>query len=142
MPNRQFTPQSYHSRRKRRRAERTETKRAKLPSGFRLLTDSYRLVANHWEVFGGILLLYGLLNLMLVGGLKGIGDLQNLKDSLNSIASGQANQWSTGLALFTFLVANGTGTTASGLASAYQAVALLIVSLALIWSCRQLYAGQ
>jgi hypothetical protein len=139
---RTITPDSYKSKRLKRKAGRLETRKTKLPNGFKLLGQAWKLITAHWEVFGGILLIYGLLNLLLIGGINGGGDLQNIKGSLGDVFTGQFSKLSTGFTLFTFLVTTGTGTVASGWASAYQTVLLIIISLVLIWVCRQLYAGH
>lgn len=140
--SRQLTPDSFKSKRLRRKAVRQEIRRTKLPNAFRLFGQACSLLARHWEVFGGILLIYGLLNLLLIGGVNGGGDLQATKDSLGAVFTGQFSQLSTGLTLFTFLVATGTGTTASGVTGAYQTMLLVLISLILIWALRQVYAGQ
>ena len=142
LSGRRFTPMSYRSRRKRLKAERQETRRVPVPSAFKLFMNSMRLLAGHWEVFGGLLAIFAILNLLLVGGLTGASELQGAKDNLDNTANGPFSKLSTGLNLFTFLVASGTGTTAAGVANAYQILALIVISLAIIWACRQLYAGK
>lgn len=139
---RKLTPDSYKSKRLKRKAGRTAIRKTKLPNGFKLLHQAGKLIVNHWEVFGGILLIYGLLNFILIGGVNGGSDLQNVKGSLGDVFTGQFSKLSTGLTLFTFLVTTGTGTMAGGVASAYQTILLIIISLVLIWVCRQLYAGH
>lgn len=99
------------------------------------------MLRNHWEVFGGIVLIYAILNIVLVGGISGSGELQQMKDNIGSVFTGQANAFNTGLTLFGFLVVSGTGV-ASGVASAYQTLVLIIISLAIVWALRQLYAGN
>lgn len=140
--SRQLTPDSYSSKRLRRKALRTETRKTKLPNAFRILRQAGGIFFKHWEVFGGVLLIYALLNIVLIGGINGGGDLQAIKDGLGEVFTGQLGKLSTGLTLFTFLVTTGTGTTASGVASAYQTMLLVMVSLVLIWVFRQLYAGH
>jgi hypothetical protein len=139
---RKITPDSYKSKRLKRKAGRAEVRKTKLPNAFKLFRQSGKLIIDHWEVFGGVLLIYGLLNFVLIGGANGGSDLQSIKDSLGDVFTGQFSKLSTGLTLFTFLVTTGTGTTASGVTSAYQTILLIIVSLVLIWVCRQLYAGH
>lgn len=137
-----ITPDSFKSKRLKRKAGRKEVRKTTMASAFKLLRQSVRLMTDHWELFGGILLIYGLLNLIMIGGINGGSDLQNIKDSLGDVFTGQFSKLSTGLTLFTFLVTSGTGTTASGVASAYQSMLLIMVSLVVIWVCRQLYAGH
>lgn len=123
-------------------ATRKVVRRHTIPRSYRLFMQACGLMWRHWEVFGGILLIYGLLNFLLIGGLSGASDLQNAKDAIGNAFTGQFGQLTTGLTLFTFLIASGTGTAASGVASAYQTILLVTVSLALIWALRQLYAGN
>ena len=125
-----------------RKAGRAEARKSKLPSSFKLFFQASKLMTDHWEVFGGTLLIYAILNFMLIGGVNGGNDLQTVKDSLGNVFTGQFSKLSTGLTLFTFLVTTGTGTTSGGIASAYQTVLLIIISLVLVWVCRQLYAGH
>jgi hypothetical protein len=129
-------------RRVERKAGRAEARKLKLPNSFKLFFQAGKLITDHWEVFGGVLLIYALLNFILIGGINGGSDLQTVKKSLGDVFTGQFGKLSTGLTLFTFLVTSGTGTTSGGVASAYQTVLLIIISLVLIWVCRQLYAGH
>lgn len=94
----------------------------------------------HWEIFGGILLVYILINLLLVGGVGATtGDLQSVKSSLGDVFTGHFSEVTTGFTLFAFLVSS-SGGTAGGVASAYQTVLILVTSLAVIWSLRQVYS--
>jgi len=138
---RKFIPDSFRSGRLRRKATRQEVRQSKLPNAFKLFGQSVTIMTRHWEVFGGLLLIYALFNLILIGGISGGSDLQAIKDSLGGFFGGKFGQVTTGLTLFGFLVTSGTGTTASGVASAYQTILLILTSLALIWSLRQLYGG-
>lgn len=112
----------------------------KLPNAYRLFIQACKVPARHWELFGGILLVYAVINVLMIGGLAGSTDLQALKDGLNEAFTGQYAKLTTGLALFGFLITDGPGTAASGVASAYQTFSLLLISLAVIWALRQVYA--
>lgn len=114
----------------------------KLPAAFRLFAQACTMPARHWEIFGGILLIYAVLNIVLIGGLVGSDELVALKDVLADTFTGQFGSVTTGLALFGFLITEGSGSVASGVASAYQTMLLLLISLALIWALRQVYAGH
>ncbi len=137
---RRFTTASYRSRRKRRQAERVIA-RTKVTNSFILFGRALKMLRNHWEIFGGIVLIYTIINIVLVGGFSGSADLQQTKDSLADVFTGQFSKLSAGLSLFGFLVASGTGV-ASGVASAYQTILVVIVSLAIVWALRQLYANN
>ncbi len=137
---RRFTPASYRSRRKRRKAEKGIS-RTPVTNSFVIFGRAIKMLRNHWEVFGGIVLVYAIINIVLVGGISGSAELQQMKDSIGSVFTGQANALNTGLTLFGFLVVSGTGV-ASGVASAYQTLLLVIISLSIVWALRQLYAGN
>lgn len=117
-------------------------KQRKLPNAYRLFIQACQVPVRHWEIFGGILLLYAAVNALLIGGLTGGTDLEALKTGLNEAFTGQFAKLTTGLALFGFLITDGPSNAASGVASAYQTFSLLLISLALIWALRQVYAGH
>jgi hypothetical protein len=137
---RRFTPASYGSRFKRRRAERNVA-RTKTPNSFIIFGRSVKMLRNHWEVFGGIALIYIILNTILVGGLLGSNELQQQKESLADFFTGQFSKLGTGLTLFSFLVTSNSGL-AGGISGTFQTVLLLLTSLAVVWSLRQFYAGN
>jgi hypothetical protein len=112
----------------------------KLPGSFALLRQSMGLLRRHWRVFGGILLVYGLLNLLLVRGFGGSLDLQQLKISLQEIGD-DAGQLATGFTLFGLLLGSG-GESGEPDAGIYQSTLLVLVSLALVWTLRQVMAGK
>lgn len=114
----------------------------KLPSSFKLFAQACRLPARHWEIFGGIMLLFTILNVIMIGGFSQADDLQNLKAALNDVFSGNLGKLATGFTLFGSLIGDGTGTAANGAAQAYQSMLLVVFSLALIWALRQVYAEQ
>jgi hypothetical protein len=109
----------------------------KTAGAFTLLGRSLSLMAHHWKLFGGILLAYGVLNFVVLQGLRAAsGDLSGLKAALE----GDVNRLTEGLTLFTYLIGT-SGASVSPTAGAYQFMLATIVSLALIWSLRQVYAG-
>jgi len=108
--------------------------RPKLASVIGLTKATYRLLLKDWKLILGIALWYGVLNLVLVRGLNGglnVAELQAQFGSLNSIASA--------LGIFSLLVSSSNNGAATD-ASAYQTILIVITSLALIWSFRQLLA--
>lgn len=114
-------------------------KRPKLPHAWRLFGRACRVLGRHWKLFGGILLVYALLNVVLVGGFSS-GDLGTVKSTYNQIFTGHFSGLATGLALFAVL-ANSAGSAAGSAAGAYQTSLLVVFSLVLIWALRQVY-GQ
>jgi hypothetical protein len=60
----------------------------KIPKARVLFMSTLRLLQKDWVLFGGIVLLYGLLNLVLVRGLTGSSDLGSLKSTLDGAFHG------------------------------------------------------
>lgn len=113
----------------------------RLASPVVLLRRAVRLPWQYWEIFGGIMLLYAVITIILLGGVGAIGgSLTDLKSSLTDTFTGRFSGLSTGFTMFAFLVSSGTGK-ASGIASAYQTMLLIVITLVLVWSFRQAYAG-
>jgi hypothetical protein len=116
--------------------------RKPVASGFKLFKQALGTLKNSWKLFAGILAVYGILNVILVGGLSNNTDLPLLKDALNQVFTGNLGSFSTGLTLFTVLVGSlGSGGT-TAVASAYQTILLLVISVILIWALRQVYASH
>lgn len=114
-------------------------KRTPVPNAFRLLGRCLKLLGRHWKLFGGMLLVYGLLNLVLVHGLAASSNLSNLKTTLDQLFHGSTGKVSAGFTLFVYLLGS-SGSSASPAAGVYEALLAVLVSLALIWSLRQIYA--
>jgi hypothetical protein len=100
-----------------------------------IMYRAIKLLLTNWKLFGGIMSIYLILELILVQGLSLItsggtlGQTKQLLDGVTNIAS-------TSASLFLLLVGNGTGNSSS---SAYQFFLLLMISLVLIWALRQRY---
>lgn len=92
-------------------------------------------------LFGGIVIIYGILNLVLVRSLSGSNSLTSLKGALDGIFHGVAGKIFGSTVSFTYLLAtSGSGnTTTSGV---YQAILLISCSLAFIWALRQVVAKK
>ncbi len=110
----------------------------KLPSAWSIFRKSMALIWKQWRLFVGITAVYSIVSLVLIGGLSSV-NVADLKSQVNEILSSQANSLWSNLVIFTYM-ANRSGLVAAGTASAYQTVALLVTSLALIWLIRQVYA--
>jgi hypothetical protein len=114
--------------------------RSKLSPAYKLFVQACRLLIRHRKLFGGILLVYAILDIVLVGG-AGATNLESTKSSLTNVAQGHISKLSTGLSLFSFLISSSSS--ASGAAAgAYQTMWLLLVSVVIIWALRQVYAGH
>lgn len=116
--------------------------RSKLPNVFRLTRKTYELLIINWKLLLGIVVVYGILNILLVRGFNGGIDVQELKSELSQLFSSGWGNLASGLTVFALLVSSSNTASASETASAYQGFLLLIVSLALVWVFRQLLADR
>ncbi len=113
----------------------------KLTGSFKLLKSSITLLSKKWRLFGGIVLVYLFLTVVLVKGFGVSSDIGQLKETVLGLFGGNTGQLVTGLTLFGVLLSN-ANSTASEVAGAYQSMLLIVVSLALIWSLRQSLAEK
>jgi len=113
----------------------------KLPGAFKLFKGSLRVVFSQKKLFFGIVTVYLLLTLVFVKGFGISSNLSELKSSLQGVFSGGSGSLLTGAALFSYLIGH-SGNASSDVASAYQTILLIVVSLAIIWSLRQVYADK
>lgn len=112
-----------------------------LTGSFTLFGRSVRHLLAHRKVFLSITLVYLLLTVVLVKGFGVSADVPELKSILEEAVGGEASGLLTGFTLYGVLV-GGVGTAASEAAGAYQAMILIVISLALIWALRQTLAGE
>jgi hypothetical protein len=123
---------------KKRRQRIAETERPqyqRLPNVIQLTKSAFALLAMNRNLILGIALWYGLLNLLLVRGFGGGVDIAELKAQFS-----QSSGIASGFSIFGQLVSSSSSNTASEAAGAYQTFLVLITSLALVWSFRQLLA--
>lgn len=99
----------------------------KLSSGWKLFRGSLVILKQNWRLFGGILLVYGLLTIVFVSGLA--SNAEPGADSSNSFST-----------FGSLIGTSGQGSSQSS--SVYQMILLVVTSLALIWSLRQLSDGE
>jgi hypothetical protein len=137
---RQLTLESFRKRRTRRKLERRES-RPHITNVYVILGRSLLLIRDHWEIYGGLALIYAFLNTLLLGSFTDQAQLSQMKQDMNDAHPGQLSNVATGLSLFSSLLSAGSGA-AGGAQLAYQSVLLLLISLALIWALRQFYAGN
>lgn len=109
---------------------------AKMPGAFKLFYATLKMLAKNWKLFGGLAILYGLFNILLVQGLSGA------LSSSQGIETNKADSWSqflNGIMIFTSMAGSHVNSEA---ASAYQFFLTLVFSLAFIWAIRELFAGS
>lgn len=111
-----------------------------IPSAWALFKGTLAMFKKYWKLFVGIAAVYAFLNLMLVSGFSAV-NLTEAKKSFGDVVSGEINQAATGLSLFVYLLGN-SNTTTTPTAGVYQIVLGIVVSLAVIWTLRQVYAGN
>lgn len=110
----------------------------KIPGSFRLTADAFIILGEYWRVLGGITLVYLLINLFLASGLSTFSTaLSGVEDKVN-LADEEQGKLTTAFDSFAGLL-SGSGTDSG---SALQSVMLVIASLVIIWSLRQLLAGK
>lgn len=103
-----------------------------LPSSSSILKQSFQLMWQNKVVFGGVLLVYALLQILLVQGVltSNFSDLRSVfEDSFGGLGGS--------LATLSYMVTN-IGQASSAEAGVYQSILYLIASLAIIWTIRQL----
>jgi len=111
-----------------------------LPSSFKVLWRSLEILREHWDLFLGILVIYGVVNIILVKGFATGLDLSSIKSAVSGTFHGHLKDLGTSTALFVYLL-GGTGNSSNAAAGAYQSFLIIVTSLTLIWAMRQVYAG-
>lgn len=110
-----------------------------LPKARTLFAKSLGQLWRYKILFGSIIFIYGLLNLLFVRGLAGSTDLTNIKDTLDSVLHGVGGKLASSFTTFAYLLStSGSGNTATS--GVYQVILLLVCSLAFIWALRQVTA--
>ncbi|MDB5176298.1 MAG: conserved rane protein of unknown function [Candidatus Saccharibacteria bacterium] len=112
----------------------------RLPNVYRLSRSSISLLNQHRRLFISVVLVYGVASLLLSQSL-GTSDVGSLKDQLNQIFTGNFGQLASSFLVFVSLVSS-AGNGSSQVASAYQIILTVIVSLAVIWALRQVVADS
>jgi hypothetical protein len=130
----------YKSFRLQKRIKPEVIQRKPMLSARKIFVQSYKILFKNWKLFGGILLIYLVLNIILIGGLNG-GDLQNMKNSVSDLFTGSAGKISGGFALFAVLLTSANSGN-GGDGSTYQALLLFVVCLATVWALRQRHADH
>ena len=131
--NRQFKAPQYKSFRLH---KRIKVPGGKLPSIWSIMRQAKAQLFIQKRLFLGITVVYGLLILLFVRGLSGGLNAYELKENLNVLFEGQGGVWASSAAVFGVLLGSASATQGE-LASLYQTIILVLVSLAYIWALRQ-----
>lgn len=108
----------------------------KLPNVIDLTKTTWKLLQANRQVFIGLIIIYGLLSLLLVG-LASNANIDNLK---TQISQSFPSRLSSGLTVFVSLLGS-SGNSSGSSAGDYQFFLGLTASLAIIWALRQVSAG-
>lgn len=123
-----------------RMTKRIKSPQPKLPSIWHLCKRAVQQLIVQPRLFLGITIVYGVLTLLFVRGLSGGLNAAELKKNLDIAIDGGNAGVSGGLAVFGVLLGSASATNGD-LASLYQTMILVLVSLALIWALRQTQAN-
>lgn len=120
--------------------KRVKHETGELPSIYQISKKTIRLIRSRWRLFGGMVLIYVLLNAMIVGGLSLGGNIQDLKDQAQ--LDGQNSTFSNSLSVFGSLVSGGSSASSNPSGGTYQFILIVIFSLAFMWALRQVQANE
>ena len=113
-----------------------------LPSAWRISKKTVLLLWDHRWLFLGLVVVYGLLDILLVRGFSGGVNVNSLKHQLAQSQGNHANGVGLSLAVFLNLLTNSGSSSTNTSSSAYQLFLGLIISLATIWMLRQVTAAE
>jgi hypothetical protein len=113
----------------------------KLVSAFQITKDTAKILWNNKKLFGVITLIYGIAYLILVQALSTPTNTSSLRNEFSGVFHGHFSHLFSGLSTFAFLIGS-SADSSSPSGSAYQVFIILIVSLVVIWTFRQLHAGS
>jgi hypothetical protein len=107
-----------------------------LPSSWALLKQSVRVLGRNKKILGGVLLVYGILQIILVQGIL-VNDFPDIKNAVDESIGGLAGAG----AILTYMIGS-AGQVNTAEASVYQLMLFIICSLAFIWALRQVIAQK
>lgn len=116
-------------------------KSVKISGSFRLFGRAWRHMWRYKRLFGGILIIYAILYLLLVKGLATNFQLAETRQTIEDAVGGGLGNLEMASALFGALLGT-AGATASESAGVYQVVLFIIVSMTIIWSLRQTFSER
>lgn len=114
--------------------------RKPLPGIIALCKAAIAPLRQNKKLFIGIIATHLLLTVIFVSGIASSIDFVQAKKNLEDAFGNDLGGFSSALALFTYVLSSGSG--ADSVSSNYQIFISLIVSLAIIWSIRQVLAGE
>lgn len=113
----------------------------RLPSSWQIIKKTCQTIWRARRPLIGVLLVYIILSILLVRGFGSTGDLSTLRQQLAKGFTGNASDLASGFsALSSTLTSSNSSSTAA--AGVYQLLLGIIISLATIWTLRQVRAGE
>ena len=112
----------------------------KLPNFWQITLRAAITLWQNKVLFLGIVLIYGLLNLVLIQGLTTSTGIGSIKSDLQHFESGHLGLFASGINVFAALVGS-ISNTASPTSGPYQLLLAVTTSLAVIWALRQVLTG-
>src|SRR5690606_10353526 len=111
-----------------------------LPESIRLFGRALKLIWRYKKTSGLLLVIYLALYFLLVRGIAGCFQLDEIRNEIESSAEGEGSV-AKASALLGSLVGS-AGSVSSEASGVYQAILFVIMSLAIIWVLRQTYDGK
>lgn len=111
-----------------------------LPGVITLYKSAYGPLRRHKRLFLGIIAIHLVLTVIFVSGIASSLDFVEVKNSFKEAFGNDLGGFSSALALFAYVLSSGSGS--SDTSSNYQIFISLLTSLAIIWSVRQVLAGE
>ncbi len=111
----------------------------RVPYSWQLIRQTLSILSKNKRTFGGILLVY-VAAVVVLRGFDISSDFSSVKETVDELVGDGAGKIGSAVGLYFYAVSAG-GTDTSSAGGAYQMFAALIVSLAVIWTVRQIMAG-
>lgn len=124
-----------------RMSKRVKHAKPQLPGSIRIFRSSLRIIKKQKKLFLYIVTIYLLLTIVMVKGFGISTGIADLKSAVQGTFNGVGGELTAGVALFATLLTS-AGATANETASLYQSILVILTSLALIWTLRQVHAGK
>lgn len=113
----------------------------KLPNVIQIAKRCVDIIWDNKKLFIAICVTYGILNLILVQGLANGNDVSSLKSDITKGFHGHIGSLFSSVGVFAVLLSS-SGNSSSQTAGAYQIFLFIIISLAIIWTLRQIQSGH
>lgn len=106
-----------------------------MPSGWNILKQALRIIRSNKKLFVIMLAIYAVVSIVIIQGIGSI-DVTSIKNEVADTLGNGTSQVAVSVSILGYILSNNTSL------SLYQSALLIVVSLAIIWSLRQLAAGH